>query len=180
MIFGAIYVAWIVLGLVWVAGGLGNKRTARDESSSSRAQHLVLTLIGSGLLFGLAPRHAEAQPLTGATGLALTLAGVAFAIWARLTIGRNWSAMVTVKESHELVRRGPYRIVRHPIYTGILLAMLGSAIAFGRWSGYLGFAIAFVAFKQKSLTEEHFMVEQFGEAYVRYRTEVKALIPGLY
>jgi protein-S-isoprenylcysteine O-methyltransferase Ste14 len=179
MIFKATYAAWVVLGLVWVAGGSGNKRTARDESSGSRALHLFLTLAGFGLLFGLAPRHAEAQPLTGVVGLALTVAGVAFAIWARLTIGRNWSAMVTLKENHELVRRGPYRIVRHPIYTGILLAMLGSAIAFGRWPGYAGFAIAFVAFKQKSLTEEQFMVEQFGDAYVRYRTEVKALIPGV-
>jgi len=180
MIFRAIDIAWVVLLLVWVAGGTGNKRTARDESSGSRAQHLLLTIVSFGLIFGLAPLHAEARPVTGAAGFALTLAGVVFAIWARLTIGRNWSAMVTVKESHELVRRGPYRIVRHPIYTGILLAMLGSAIAFGKWPGYLGFAIAFFAFKQKSLTEEQFMVEQFGDAYVRYRAEVKALIPGVW
>jgi protein-S-isoprenylcysteine O-methyltransferase Ste14 len=179
MIFRAIDIAWVVLFLVWVAGGIGNKRTARDESSGSRAQHLVLTITAFGLIFGMAAPHAEARLVAGALGFALTLVGVVFAIWARLTIGRNWSAMVTVKESHELVRRGPYRIVRHPIYTGLLLAMLGSAIAFGRWPGYLGCAIAFYAFKQKSLTEEQFMVEQFGEAYVRYRVEVKALIPGV-
>jgi protein-S-isoprenylcysteine O-methyltransferase Ste14 len=115
----------------------------------------------------------------GAVGLSVTMTGVAFSIRARLTLGRNWSGTVQVKENHELVRRGPYRIVRHPIYSGLLLAMLGTAIAFGGWLGYLGFAVVLFAWKQKSLTEERFMSEQFGDDYACYKAKVKALIPGV-
>jgi len=176
MIFRIINISWLLVGLIWAAGAVAAKRTARNESSGSRAQHVVLTFIALVLLFGPDP---EVSEMIRGAGLAITLAGLAFGIWARLTIGRNWSGAVEVKENHELVRRGPYGIVRHPIYSGVLLAMLGTAIAFGRWQGYLGFAIAFVAWQQKSLTEERFMSEQFGEAYTRYKTEVRALIPGV-
>jgi protein-S-isoprenylcysteine O-methyltransferase Ste14 len=178
MTFRIINIAWVALALVWFAGALGNKRTARDESAGSRAMHIIPTCIAFLLLFGPDAEGSGLETLRGA-GLAMTLAGLAFAIWARLTIGRNWSGTVELKENHELVRRGPYRIVRHPIYSGLLLAMLGTAMAFGGWRGYLGFAIAFVAWKRKSLTEERFMSEQFGDSWARYKTGVKALIPGL-
>ena len=79
-----------------------------------------------------------------------------------------------------MVRRGPYRIVRHPIYTGLLLAMLGTAMIPARWPGYLGIATALTAWKRKSLTEEQFMSEHFGDDYARYREQVKGLIPGLW
>jgi len=178
MTFRIINIAWVALALVWFAGALGTKRTARNESPGSRAQHVILTFIAFLLLFGPDHEWSGLETLRGA-GVAMTLAGLAFAIWARLTIGRNWSGTVELKENHELVRRGPYRIVRHPIYSGLLVAMLGTAMAFGGWRGYLGFAIAFVAWKRKSLTEEQFMAEQFGDAYARYKTEVKALVPAI-
>ncbi len=172
----AIYIAWIAIALVWLAGAAGNKRTARDESGASRALHGVLTAVGFILLFSQKPGKSISG---GAAGLAMTVAGVAFSIWARVILGRNWSATVTLKEEHELVRRGPYRYVRHPIYSGALLAMLGTAIASSGWRGYAGFATCLIAWKWKSLTEEQFMVDQFGVQYDRYRREVKALIPGL-
>jgi protein-S-isoprenylcysteine O-methyltransferase Ste14 len=179
VIFHIVYAAWVVQGVVWLAAARGAKRTARHESSESRMLHVGLTLVAFALLFELAPRQAPAGIISGVAGIVLTVAGMAFSIWARLTIGRNWSATVQVKEGHELVQCGPYRLVRHPIYSGLLLAMLGTAIAFGTWPGYLGVAIAFIAWKRKSLTEEQFMSEQFGDNYSRYKAEVKALIPGV-
>jgi len=110
-------------------------------------------------------------------GLALTVIGVAVAIWARLILGTNWSAVVTIKQDHEIIRRGPYSIVRHPIYSGGLLALLGTAIAFGELRGLIGLALIFIAWWMKSRLEESFMEEQFGAAYARYRRDVKGLIP---
>ena len=111
------------------------------------------------------------------TGFAVTVAGAAFAIWARLLLGANWSATVTVKQNHELKRTGPYAIVRHPIYSGFLLAMLGTAIAYGEIRGLIALLIALIAWRVKSLIEERFMMDQFGEQYVQYKREVRALIP---
>ena len=107
----------------------------------------------------------------------LTVAGMLFSVWARLTLGRNWSGTVTIKQDHELIQRGPYRIVRHPIYTGMLLAMLGTAFIYGIARCFLGVPIVGLGFWLKVQIEEQFMVRQFGEQYVRYRQEVRALIP---
>ena len=92
-------------------------------------------------------------------------------------LGRNWSGVVTVKQDHELIRSGPYRYVRHPIYTGLLIAFAGSAIARGEWRGILALAIVFAALWRKLRLEERWMIETFGDAYLRYRAEVRALIP---
>jgi protein-S-isoprenylcysteine O-methyltransferase Ste14 len=89
----------------------------------------------------------------------------------------NWSGTVTLKEDHSLTRDGPYRFVRHPIYTGILLGILGSAIAEGEWRGLVGLGLITLSFLRKSTIEEQFLTAQFGDAYTRYRAEVAALIP---
>ena len=104
-------------------------------------------------------------------------AGIAFAVWARHYLGRNWSGTVTVKQDHELIRSGPYRLVRHPIYTGLLLAILGTAVAFGEWRGLLAFALLTGSLLLKLRVEERFMGESFPNEYARYRAEVPALIP---
>lgn len=113
-------------------------------------------------------------------GLSLTIAGLAFAVWARAFLGKNWSAAVTVKQDHELIRHGPYSLVRHPIYTGILLALLGTSVTFGTIRGLLAFLVAGLALWLKSRREEFFMVDQFGAEYVAYRSKVKALIPFVW
>src|SRR5205814_7438334 len=95
----------------------------------------------------------------------------------RLHLAGNWSATVTIKENHTLVRDGPYRYVRHPIYTGILLAIVGSALARDEWRSLLGAAIAFFSFWHKLRIEELWLTEVFGDDYRRYREEVRALIP---
>jgi protein-S-isoprenylcysteine O-methyltransferase Ste14 len=88
--------------------------------------------------------------------------------------------VVTVKEDHQLIRRGPYAIVRHPIYTGLLLGYLGMALITGEIGGSLGLIILFVAFWRKSRTEEAFMRQQFGAQYTQYQHDVKGLIPFIY
>jgi protein-S-isoprenylcysteine O-methyltransferase Ste14 len=112
-------------------------------------------------------------------GAALTIAGVAFAIWARIRIAGNWSSDVTLKRDHELIVDGPYAFVRHPIYTGILVALAGTALAVGEWRGVLAVVLACAAYWRKFTIEEVVMRRQFGEAYARYAECVPALIPLL-
>lgn len=112
-----------------------------------------------------------------AAALVMAYAGIGFAVWARLCIGRNWSAIVEVKEGHTLVRRGPYRVVRHPLYAGLLLAMVGTAIGCGELGAFLGVVIGFAGWLAKARLEESFLLAQFPEAYREYRRNVRTLIP---
>jgi protein-S-isoprenylcysteine O-methyltransferase Ste14 len=110
-------------------------------------------------------------------GLGLTITGVLFAIWGRISLGRNWSGLVTIKEEHSLIRHGPYTIVRHPIYSGFLLAMFGTAVAYGELGCLIAVPIGFLAWWLKSRVEERFLVAEFGKAYRDYQKKVRALIP---
>jgi protein-S-isoprenylcysteine O-methyltransferase Ste14 len=112
-------------------------------------------------------------------GVALLAAGLGFSVWARRHLGRNWSSQVVVKEDHALIRSGPYQHLRHPIYTGILLAFLGTAVTIGEWRALLAFLFAVVAFAVKGRAEEQRMVGIFPE-YQQYRRETAALIPFVY
>jgi len=111
------------------------------------------------------------------TAVVATAAGLGFAVWARIHIGRNWSGTVTLKENHELVTSGPYAMVRHPIYTGLLLAIVGSALARGDGRSVLAVVIAWLSLWRKYRIEEAWMLETFGERYAAYRRRVPALIP---
>jgi protein-S-isoprenylcysteine O-methyltransferase Ste14 len=111
------------------------------------------------------------------TGLVLTALGIGFTIWARLWIGGNWSGTITIKEEHELIQNGPYAIVRHPIYSGFLMALLGTAIVQGEVRALLGFPLAVLGWGLKLRMEESFMTQQFGSAYLDYKRRVKALVP---
>jgi protein-S-isoprenylcysteine O-methyltransferase Ste14 len=110
-------------------------------------------------------------------GLAVLVAGLGFAVWARVHLGRNWSGAVTIKEDHELIRTGPYTYVRHPIYTGILTGVIGTAICSGTLRATLGFLIIAIALVRKLRAEEVFMRETFPGQYEKYREEVPALVP---
>ena len=111
------------------------------------------------------------------TGVALLAAGLLFAVWARVHLGRNWSGAVTVKEGHELIRTGPYKLTRHPIYSGLLLAVIGTAITSGTLRAWVGVVIIAIAFAVKVRAEERFMRETFPGEYERYCEEVPALVP---
>ena len=177
---------WLVFTILWVAAAFTSKRTVRVQSGGSRLLQAGLVLIGVTLIFNLgnwlvsgwlaARVVPESTPVVFG-GAILTVAGMLFSVWARLTLGRNWSGTVTIKQDHELIQRGPYRIVRHPIYTGMLLAMLGTAFIFGTARCFVGVPIVGLAFWLKVQIEEQFMVQQFGAQYANYRQQVRALSP---
>lgn len=184
-LFARLYVdAWILAGLVWLAAAFFVKRTERNEPLASRLFQLAWALVAAVLLsfprwpWGpLGIRVIPRSLLLGLLGLAMTWGGIAFAIWARFYIGRNWSGRVTIKQDHELIRSGPYAIVRHPIYAGFLAALAGTTIAIGQIRAILALAIITVGLHFKARTEEKFMRQQFGEEYARYEREVKSVIP---
>jgi protein-S-isoprenylcysteine O-methyltransferase Ste14 len=129
---------WVAVGAVWLIAALASKKTTRREAAPSRLLHIAImaaaflllfpSLLASKLPVGpLARRFVPDSPAIAWTGLALTVAGCAFAIWARALLGGNWSDMVTVKQDHQLIHRGPYAMVRHPIYAGFLLGFAGTA-----------------------------------------------------
>jgi protein-S-isoprenylcysteine O-methyltransferase Ste14 len=107
----------------------------------------------------------------------LCVIGLAFAVWARVTLGRNWSGVVTLKEGHELIERGPYRFVRHPIYTGILTMFIATALALGHLAGFAATLLMFVSFWIKLRDEEKLMLQQFPQQYAAYRRRTRRIIP---
>jgi protein-S-isoprenylcysteine O-methyltransferase Ste14 len=115
-----------------------------------------------------------------AAGTLLTWMGVAIAIWARVHIGQYWSGLITLKEDHKLIQTGPYSYVRHPIYTGLLLATVGTALAQRKWQGLLAVAIILVAHIRKARKEEALMTSQFGDIYQEYRRNSGFLLPRLH
>jgi protein-S-isoprenylcysteine O-methyltransferase len=180
-------VIWAVFGVLWLLPAILGKRILQRQSPGSRILQLVM-LVAAYVLFAnqdwgwnlLNRRLVPAGMRATAVGYGLLAAGMLFALWARVFLGRNWSSNVTLKQDHTLVRSGPYRIVRHPIYTGLLVALLGTAIALGPLRCFLCVVIAAIAWKFKSITEEAFMVQQFGDQYRQYQMEVKSLVPYIW
>src|SRR4029453_19359785 len=109
---------------------------------------------------------------TGWGGAFLCISGLSFAVWARVILGGNWSGVITLKEGHELIERGPYRVVRHPIYTGILAMFVGTAIGIGYFGGFLGLLLVFVSFWLKLKREEDLMLKHFPDKYAAYQRRV--------
>jgi protein-S-isoprenylcysteine O-methyltransferase Ste14 len=143
---------------------------------------VAVLLLGPGHWFGHSLLREQFVPhgtAVYAAGLALAISGAALAIGSRMMLGRNWSATVQLKQDHELVTRGPYRFVRHPIYTGLLLLFLGNAVMVGDWRGLLAVAIVFASFWRKLRIEEAWLAECFGEAYAHYRARTRALVPAV-
>lgn len=177
-----IYV-WLTLAAVWMITAMRAKTSVRTQPSAYRLLHIVIMAAAFALLFrhdariGPLGSRIVASSAAAYIGFALTVLGAAFAIWARLQLGTNWSAAVTVKQDHALVQRGPYRLVRHPIYAGLLIAMLGTALVFGETGCFLAVALSFAGFWWKTRMEEEFMTQQFGADYSQYQRSVKRLIP---
>jgi protein-S-isoprenylcysteine O-methyltransferase Ste14 len=177
----AMWICWLVY---WAVAARNAKATERRESAASRASHHVPLILGAALLSvpNIAGHALEQYFLPQTTalqwaGVACTAFGLGFSAFARAWLGRNWSSEVTVKQEHELIRGGPYALVRHPIYTGLLVALIGATLTVGRWRAIVGLAFMLAALVRKLAIEERFMAEQFGDAYARYRAEVPALIP---
>ena len=179
----AIRLAWVGLVVFWVWNWRSVKRTERQESAASRASYSLIILLGFLAMvkpLGMLGELLLARtPELLAAAVAMTWAGILFAIRARVYLGSNWSAVVTVKEGHELMRGGPYRVTRHPIYSGLLLAAAGVAVAADSWQALIGLGLVLAGFWIKSRKEERWMVERFGAEYQEYRRRTRALIPGV-
>ena len=184
--FGPLWISgalWIAFVAYWSAAARKSARTASSESRLSRRLHVLATDFGSLLGF----RHVP--PLRGrwlpeswvfvVAGLLLQAAGFALAVWARRHLGRNWSGRVETKVGHQLVRSGPYRAVRHPIYSAMLAMLAGTALVSGHWHGLAGWALVAAALTRKLRVEERRMRETFGTEWEDWRRHSWALIPGL-
>lgn len=175
---------WMLFAGYWLVSAIKLKKTKQRETWQQRLRYVLPLLVSFYLLsrrwphYGwLGARFVPASDAVGWIGVVLTAAGVAIAIWARWHLGANWSGVVTLKEGHELIRSGPYRTIRHPIYTGILLAMLGSAIAVGEIRGLLAVAIAWLSFYAKARREESLLTQEFGERFAEHLRQTGMFLP---
>ena len=182
------YGIWMLWSVLWWVFARHVKVTAHRQAAFPRLLNLALLVTAAALLAvpHLPVPALEARLLPGsqsklwaALGATLTFLGLLFTVWARIHLGRNWSGVAAVKTDHELVTGGPYRWVRHPIYSGLALAFLGMAIAGGEWRGVLAIALALLAIVQRIVVEERFMRQQFGVVYDAYARGARALVPGL-
>ena len=157
-----------------------SKRTARRESMLSRLTHSVPLVIAIWLFAAARILRGRFLP-DGAgwwwLGAVLVAAGLAWTVYARAVLGRNWSAEVTFKQDHELIESGPYALVRHPIYTGLVVMALGTAINYGRVIGFVLFIGLCGALWWKARQEERIMASHFPGAYADYKARVHAIVP---
>ena len=177
---------WLGLAVFWTFATRHTKPARWRESIGSRTLHVLPLLAGAVLLAAphwlpsvLSTRIVPGGRSFSVLGAVMVAGGLGFAAWARARLGRNWSGIVTVKEDHALVRTGPYRAVRHPIYTGLLLALIGTAMTIGEWRGVVAVIFVLIGFLWKIHVEEERMCENFPE-YAQYRQQTAALIPLLY
>jgi protein-S-isoprenylcysteine O-methyltransferase Ste14 len=181
-IFDGLWIFW--LGY-WIFRAFGNKRSVYTQGRGFRLLYIAVVVVGAVVAknYGLLPRIRFYYETiwTQVLGILLCVAGMALAIWARRILGTNWSGIVTLKENHELITSGPYRFVRHPIYSGLLLAILGTIVAMEPFlGGFLVFGISIISLRLKSLLEERIMLRTFPDQYPDYMRRVRALIPYIW
>ena len=183
MLIPSMWLAWLIF---WWGLSRTVKATERRESVASRLSYTIPVVLGFALLWSrnppVPPFDERFLPeddwyIWAGIGAAITLAGLLFTVWARIHLGKNWSGVITIKEGHELIASGPYSVVRHPIYTGLLLAAFGQAVSEGQWVRLIAVGIIFAGFWRKLKIEERWMRQQFGSAYEAYSQRVSALIP---
>ena len=177
-------VLWIGFLLYWQIKAAGTKATARLEPAASRIVRAVVFLIAIVLMSWphlpvpwLYRQFLPQGVWTFWVGAVITTAGLFFAVWAREHLGTNWSRSVTIKQDHQLIVTGPYAVVRHPIYTGILGGFLGSTLALAQMRGIVAFVLISLVLWYKLRMEEQWMRTQFGAPYEAYSRRTAALVP---
>jgi protein-S-isoprenylcysteine O-methyltransferase Ste14 len=174
---------WIILIAYWTVSAAGQKPVADRQSRLSQLPYRFL--YGIGILLFVYPGIHQQWSLTltptpdwvRVAGAAICGLGLIFTLWARRTLGGNWSGDVTFKQGHNLIRTGPYRLVRHPIYTGLLVMFLGTAVNSGLVCSWVGLLVVAISFWIKLKQEEKIMLKHFPDTYPAYQKQVKALVP---
>ncbi len=179
----AAVLGWVAFSLYWEVAAKGAAAAQSAESRGSRRIHVFLT--NAALILEMVPLRGVGRFVPVSTpvmvaGLAVEAIGLALAIMARRHLGRNWSGEISIKVDHQLIRSGPYRMLRHPIYTGLLAMYAGTAVVAGTWLALAGFAMAVLAYVRKIRLEEANLKVAFGAEYQTYRRESWALVPGLF
>ena len=182
-----ISVCWVVFWVYWSFGAPRRRPSKRKVASTFTVLNtgllylgFILVLLGRSVPGSLGLLVVPQAIPIDLTGTVFAIIGVAFAIWSRQILRNNWSGEVAITEGQQFIGRGPYAIVRHPIYAGMLLALLGTALVSSTAGSLLGFGLAILSLWQKGRIEEQFLTVEFGEQYARYQREVKFLIPFLY
>jgi protein-S-isoprenylcysteine O-methyltransferase Ste14 len=173
---------WGLVIAFWIVSAFSVKRTRAQQPLPHRLLYLTFNTVAAVLLTKSARIihwNRAVLPHTVVTGILgdfLLLVGLLIAIWARVTLGGNWSSRVTLKEDHELIESGPYRVVRHPIYSGLLLMILGTAVLAGHVGGFIALTICFCGFWVK-LRQEEALLTKYLPGYSEYMRRIKALVP---
>jgi protein-S-isoprenylcysteine O-methyltransferase Ste14 len=177
LVFG---IAWAAFWIYWLVAAFSTKRGRVAWSRELRIRAVIAVLVIMLVRFGAFRSHGlNTDPWRAGVGLVLFAAGLAFAIWARLHIGRNWGSPMSQKDDPELVTSGPYRYVRHPIYTGILFASIGTAVALS-WAWLIAVGLAGIYFTYSAVVEERNLNRQFPDTYPAYKHSSKMLVPFIF
>jgi protein-S-isoprenylcysteine O-methyltransferase Ste14 len=171
---------WAAFWIYWLAAAFSMKRGRVPWSRSLGIRAVIVILVIVLVRVGVFRSHGvNTDPWRAGLGVVLFALGLAFAIWARVHIGRNWGSPMTQKDDPELVTTGPYRLVRHPIYSGILVAVVGTAVALS-WLGLIAVVLFGIYFVYSATVEERYMTEQFPDTYPVYRNTTKMLVPFVF
>jgi len=177
---------WLGFLVYWAVQASNVKETVEQQPIAKRLMVMGFMVVGFFLLWfqrlpvSLSQRIIPATTLFGCLAVLCSVSGLALCIWARRTLGRNWSAQVTFKQNHELITSGPYAYVRHPIYTGFGLLFLGSVIVVGHIGAFISLLVIMLGFIIKYSAEEKLMLKHFPDRYPAYMKKVKALIPFVF
>jgi len=176
-----IALCWMTFYVVWVTAALFTKRTAERATWWTGwwiwfPVAAFMFLIRRAVLSSVGALLWHVTPLLGIVADAITVIGLLVTLWARRVLGANWSANVVFKERHELIQSGPYRFVRHPIYSGVLLMLCGTMLVWGRLAGVVAFVVIIAGLSVKARLEERLLIRHFPEAYAQYRRRVRAAV----
>jgi protein-S-isoprenylcysteine O-methyltransferase Ste14 len=179
-----ISLCWTLFAVIWLLAAFWTKQSVYRESRWQRLRYVIPLVIGGYLVMKgrrlSDPLDLRVIPHVDALawiGVVLCVGGFLFCIWARFTLGRNWSGIVTFKGGHELITRGPYAIVRHPIYTGMLAMIVATVLVLGHIAGIIALPLVLVSLWIKLRYEEKLMLQKFPDEYAAYQQRVKRLIP---
>ena len=175
-----IAVGWGAFWLYWLVAAFSTKRGRVPWSRELRIRVVIVVIVILLVRFGVFRGHGlNTDPPRALLGLLLFALGLGFAIWARVNIGRNWGTPMTQKDEPELVTSGPYHLVRHPIYAGILVAGAGTAVALS-WLWLIAVGLAGIYLLYSATIEERYLTEQFQDAYPAYKRSTKMLLPFIF